>query len=386
MGNFISLKRNQKIDVKTVLQKIHESETDETSDESSDNSSEYQDKQTIPRYDPNFVYNETEGDDDEELIRKQYEQRLESREAEREPLDEDDNFMEEHISYSKIDKNEYLRIISLELEKPDSFYNSLDLAVYIKTKFLDYIKEQLDPKESQNLEIKMNQILDKLFESESFNRRINELRIIIGKTIDFVFQQDNEFISTYIITFIYDNYFAYNNEIEGDKSINISCSEGIIERFITVIGSVLEILCITKAECTNQLYIDLYKIINKPIDLNDFTQKWASEHLNTEYIQNMTASQRKQHFIEFITDEYYKQKVEQLNKNDLRNITQYANDLDAAGIFVRGEFGGYAKKNGNTKKNNKKNNKKNTKKKIKKNSKKNIKKNSKKNSKKNKKY
>lgn len=337
MGNKFSFTKNKKLDVQHTIEEVNKEQFNS------------EDEQDIDFDDDEF----------EQMITARYENI--ERERER---SQNNAFNEIHVSFFRINLNKYLDFIDNYIDKPNSYYESLNLKKNIEERFFTYMNNNFDESLKKSSVYKLIKILSKLFESDCYKLEINKWNILIGKTLEYVFKQDNKFISTYIITFINDNYGAYKEQLS-----NVSCSQGIIERFVTTISVVLEILCITNADCTDEQSIELYKILNNTIDINELTQKWAVEHLDTEKIQSMNMEDRKNHFISFITHQYALKKKQDISKQEMNNIIKYANELETAGIFERGYFGG--KKGQKLKKNKKYKTKKNKQKNIKKTKRKN---------------
>ena len=312
MGNKFSSGKKIKINILTAIEQLNKEKSIQNNDEEEDEEARWE--EMMAARERNREENET------------------IRERERE---NENAFNEIHVSFLKININKYLDFIDTYIDKPNSFYQELNLEEYIERNFFTYINSKFDGELKLTLRNNLAKILEKLFDSECYQTQLKSLRILIGKTIDYVFKQDDRFISTYIITFINDTFFVYKDELS-----SISCAQGIAERFVIIISPVLEILCITDANCTDQKSIELYKILNNTIDINDFTQKWAVEHLDTKEIQSMNKEERKKHFIDFIVYEYTLKKKQDPSKFEMGNIIKYANDLETAGIFERGYFGG----------------------------------------------
>jgi hypothetical protein len=315
MGNKFSFNKNNKLDVQKTIEQIN--------------------KDQIDHKIPDYIEDDIDDDEYDKMIASRYEDK-DKEESRRERERENENaFNEIHVAFFKIDLKKYLDFINYYIDKPESYYKSLNLEEFIENKFFTYIDSKFDEPLKSHLKSKFEKILNKLFQSECYRFSINKWRILLGKTIDYVFKQDDKFITTYIITFINDTYDTYKDGLD-----NVSCAEGIVERFVTIVSSVLEVLCITNADCTDQKSIELYKILTNTIDINEFTQQWAIEHLDTNAIQSMNKEDRKKHFIEFVEYQYALKKKQSLTKIEIDNILKYANDLDSAGIFERGYFGG----------------------------------------------
>jgi hypothetical protein len=331
MGNKFSLRKNEKLDVQKAIEQINKN--DDKHDDEYDDDEEERERMIASRY-----------------AEKDIEAEIASREHENE-----NDFNEIHVAFFRIDLKKYLDFISIYIDKPDSYYQNLNLNELIKNNFFTFIDSKFDEPLKTDIKTKLIKIFKKLFDSDEYKLSINKWRILIGKTIEYVFKQDDKFISTYIITFTNDSYNTYKDGLD-----SISCAQGIIERFVSIISSVLEILCITNADCTDEKSFELYKILNNTIDINEITQKWAVEHLDTDTIQNMSKEDRKRHFIEFTKNQYEIKNKQEPSQYQIDNILKYANDLDDAGIFERGYFGGkkYRRKIKKNKTNKKRNNRK----------------------------
>lgn len=329
MGNKIST--GKKNTVKKIIEQ-HEDEDDEN-DESGNGPPAY-----IPQ-----PYDESEDEDDEEELSRAIEARYKKQEEEEtkknRQRERDAAFNEIHVSFFRIDLKEYLNFIDSHIEPID--YNSLDLARFIEDNFFTFIEENFVEPFKRDLKFKLEKVFEKMVQSVCYTGQISKWKILLGKTIQYVFTRNNEFTKTYVITFTNDTYFGYKDELS-----SISCSQGIIERFITIISSVIEIICLTVATCDDEDLIMLYKILNNSIDINEFTQDWATEHLDTEIVQGMNKEERKTHFIKYIKNKYKAKKKQDLSPDDIRKIEKYADQLDDAEIFARGQFGGKTKKRG----------------------------------------
>ena len=209
---------------------------------------------------------------------------------------------------------------------------------------------------------KLNKILEKLRglgsdENEKYNK-------LIGKSVDFVMKQPKEFIEFYIRAFIQDCYHAYIGEH------TLSCVKGIIERFVFIVGDAAFAMC--PDDCENNTYVELQKLFGKKADKNELTQLWANAYLESDELKNMSKEQRKEHYINFMKNEYKKRDL--LGDENKQIIQKEADNLDY--VFESLQFGGKSKKTA------KKTAKKTSKRTSKKTSKKTAKKTSKKTSKK----
>ena len=217
---------------------------------------------------------------------------------------------------------QYLSIINQPHLPYGNIYN------YIKENF----KEQINQHFSDNKDAKLNELTTVL--TKISGRIPEEDKDLIGKTIDFAFSQDENFIKEYITTFLDETCKAYKGL--GDTT---SCVKGIIERFIINIGSTVQILC---AEgCENEQYKKLDKLFNNKLDLNAEAEQWfqLDEVKNMSEIQDETErkEKRKEHFINHMIQrakelQLYNQKLEEEIKKYATSIEYSFGDLQLGGF------------------------------------------------------
>ena len=158
-------------------------------------------------------------------------------------------------------------------------------------------------------------------------------KVLIGESIDFVWKQSNSFIHLYINTFIQDCFHAY----EGSEGM--SCVKGILERFFLLVGDTAYIMLQEDPE--NKTYANLAKFFGKQsIDINDFTQEWSNQFLESDELKDMTKKARKQHYIDFVKRKYIEQG--HTDRGTIDHIIKAADKIDY--VFDTLEFGGKAKK------------------------------------------
>jgi hypothetical protein len=244
------------------------------------------------------------------------------------------------------------------------------------------------PEEKEDYTKKINYIFGQVNNYDGFTSH----KGLFDSTIQFVSRQEDNFIEQYIRTLVDDCLNAYG---DGQQS----CLKGMTERIVTVLGEVARILTIGQnkddqnKDHQKPIYVELKTLFNigddgedESIDFNGLVQEWSTTYLedgekHNELLGLAEGEQRKQHFIDFMTNKY--KASDKYNDDVYKKISKAVEDYDNAGVFDRGSFGGKGKRKGrnNTKKNkgSKRNIKKikDTKKNIKKNkgSKKNIKKN-----------
>ena len=228
-----------------------------------------------------------------------------------------------HSAAAKINLKTYLEII--DMFETDNDYSSIKK--YIKLIFVPYITENFG-EESEQLIKKLKEILKKISKTLSESARTRNL---IGKTVDFVFEQPKEFTDFYVRTFIQDCYHAYSGE-QG-----MSCVNGILERFYMIVGDSVFAVC-PDGECDNPVYKELLKLFNKHIDKNALTQEWANLFLESEELKQMNNDQRKEHYINFMRQKY--RTADMLDEHTEGIIKEEATKLDEASVFDKLEFGG----------------------------------------------
>jgi hypothetical protein len=231
-----------------------------------------------------------------------------------------------HKASHKINMVRYMELIETN---PDIQYTDISKEAIVKK-----VKDLIIPKINENDIIKLNTVLEQLLYGYLWNTAVN--KNIIGKTIDFVFNQSNEFIEFYINAFIQDSYYAYDTDKEG---AGLSCADGIVERFYMVVGDTIFAIC-PEGYCENSIYKELLKVFGKPVNINNFTEEWATQYLESEEIKNMDKKSRKKHYIDFMRQKYAE--LNMLADYEDRIIKE-ANNLDY--VFVSLAFGG-----GNTRK------------------------------------
>ena len=258
-----------------------------------------------------------------------------------------------HHAADKVDLEEYIAIISEGLPEPN-YYTTLDnILDYVKPKFIDYIEAHFGI-EKDTYKTKLNLLLNKANLATAIkNKPIN--KIIVGKSVDFVFRQPEEFIDFYIHVFIQDCYHAYKGT--GDTS---SCVKGIFERFFMIVGDAAFSMCPDEEHCdvpNKEIYLKLLILFNKRADKNAFTQEWAERYLESPEIINMLPEDRKKHYIDFMKSKY--REVDLLDKSTEDLIQNEATQLNY--VFEGLHFGGGKNKtkrrNNKTKRNKTKRNK-----------------------------
>jgi hypothetical protein len=204
----------------------------------------------------------------------------------------------------------------------------------VRSKFVPLINRLFS--NSQQSVDQLNAVLQKV-NSAQYSREPKNINII-GKTVDFVLKQPDEFIEFYINAFIQDCYSAYQNG-------EMSCVAGIVERFYMIIGDAAYAMC-PDENCDNPTYTELLTLFGKKIDKNELTQEWADKYLESDELKNMSKSERKQHYINFMKSKY--QELGMLDETTKNLINREADNLDY--VFESLQFGG-KRRNKQTRKN-----------------------------------
>ena len=218
-----------------------------------------------------------------------------------------------HEKFAKIlaKQNEYLAII----DQPDK--QIPDIYSFIREEFTRNIIE-LFPNDNEKLN-EFNAAFNKI------NNRVppisNELKPLIIKSIDFAFSQDIDFKREYILVFLDESCRAYT----GPNPVNnLSCVNGIIERFITAVGGAVQVLCVSG--CENETYQKLDKLFNPKFNIAEAANEWWNTIAETAEIQILTKEQRKEDFMN-----YLRNKARELDNYDAQieqKIIEYANEID----------------------------------------------------------
>ena len=163
---------------------------------------------------------------------------------------------EVHNKYYKLMSKEQsiLRIIG---NTDNETYESMALIEYIIQQFVVYleeIKDTLTEYEFENILQKYEVMFEKIFDLiDELNPRYKRL---IYECVRFTFSQGSDFKEIYFKIFMDESCNAYGEN-------GMSCSEGIIERFVLSIGSTVQVLCIIEPTCgDNPQYVELNKIFN----------------------------------------------------------------------------------------------------------------------------
>jgi hypothetical protein len=111
-----------------------------------------------------------------------------------------------------------------------------------------------------------------------------------------------------------------------------------------IIGDAAYAMC-PDENCNNPIYTELLTLFGKKIDKNELTQEWAEKYLESDEIKNMSKSERKQHYIDFMKSKY--QELDMLDETTENLINKEADNIDY--VFESLQFGG-KKRNKQTRK------------------------------------
>ena len=152
---------------------------------------------------------------------------------------------------------------------------------------------------------KLDAILRRLQNSGKLNQ--DAVMKLVSDTIEFVLDQPTEFRVFYVTSFIQDCYHAYAQPSGQPYQTEqgMSCVKGIVERFVWIVGDAAQAMC---TETCTPLYQQLLNVFGKSkLDLNELTQQWNSDVLETDAFQDKakkTKEQVKQSFIQYMKEKY----------------------------------------------------------------------------------
>jgi hypothetical protein len=159
------------------------------------------------------------------------------------------------------------------------------------------------------LKINLGKVLERLQLSNKLDNP--KTRISIGKTIEFVELQPSDFYSTYLKHFVQDCYQAYDG---GDPDNNMSCVQGIVERFALSVGSASFTLC--PSNCVEQKleelesfknYAKLKELLGFTIQLTkeiirEYCQKWFENYNESPETTNLNKEERTAERLRLLTE------------------------------------------------------------------------------------
>jgi surface protein len=199
-----------------------------------------------------------------------------------------------------LNKDKYFEIIKLP-GHPDSIYTSINIVEYIKPKLLELI-QRVYPADAINVKTEeMNQILTTINNASELSEK-PDTKLLLGKTVDFLVTQSNEFVHFYLEALKYDCLNAYSS------GSPISCVKGMIERFYLTIGDTAYTLCPDPDTCNNPKYNELVSLFNKRVDKNELTQEWnktfLEDPIKKSELLKLNKDQRKDHYRQFMIQKY----------------------------------------------------------------------------------
>jgi surface protein len=248
-----------------------------------------------------------------------------------------------------LNKDKYFEIIGLPGQTNSMYYTSLpNVNNYIKPKLLELI-QRVYPADAINVKTaQMNQILTTINNARDLSEK-PDTKLLLGKTVDFLVTQSNEFVRFYLDTLKYDCLNAYSSDSP------ISCVKGMIERFYLTMGDTAYALCPDPDTCNNPKYNELVSLFNKRFDKNELTQEWnetfLEDPIKREDLLKLDKEERKDHYRQFMIQKYRDagqiptEKAKQMVLRDI--IEPEIVSLDY--VFDGLQFGGTKKKTGKNK-------------------------------------
>ena len=167
----------------------------------------------------------------------------------------------------------------LTIKDPTDYSNTNNIVDFIRPKLLNMVSYYDTPQINDTQ--KLIDILEKLNNATTV-RDDNTNKIFIGKIVTFVNTLPRDFQIQFIQGFINECSTAYGN-VDVYNPENISCSKGIVERFITTLGNTARNICILdKTNCITE-YKDIMETFVKQapeIDIPSLFEEW-SQRLET---------------------------------------------------------------------------------------------------------
>ena len=198
-----------------------------------------------------------------------------------------------------LNKNKYFEIIG---KPPDSIYTSINIINYIKPKLIELIKKVYPTTEVVSKTDEMNQILNTINIARELSEK-RDTKLLLGKTVDFLVTQSNEFVHFYLEALKYDCLNAYSTGTNRS-----SCVKGMIERFYLTMGDTAYALCPEPDTCANPTYNELVSLFNKRVDKNELTQEWNQTFLEDPIkkaeLLKLNKEERKDHYRQFMIQKY----------------------------------------------------------------------------------
>ena len=274
---------------------------------------------------------------------------VEEYEDEDDDEDEDEEIATEiHEAFNKHfrrNSEKYFEIISRcpAVNVDNHYLLQPNLIEHVKNKIYGYIDENYVQQEREPLKDQLKVIFDRVKNTTYMTEAEN--RILIGKTVDFILYQPDDFIKFYLSAFVHDCYYAYS---QGEGLERMSCTKGILERFYFLIGDSAFAVCPDNT-CDNEIYDkviyeDLQILFNKKIDraeFNSFSGEWANIHLQSEEVHNLSEEDRKKHYISFMIAKY-----NETGRDDdmaIEEINREADNFENINVFKDLAFGGKRK-------------------------------------------
>jgi hypothetical protein len=199
-----------------------------------------------------------------------------------------------------LNKDKYFEIIGLP-GQTDSTYYTTNIVIYITPKLIELIRTVYPAEEITKKIEEMNKILNTIYLAQELSEK-PEIKLLLGKTVDFLVTQSNEFVHFYLEALKYDCLNAYSS------GSPISCVKGMIERFYLTMGDTAYALCPDPDTCTNPKYNELVSLFNKRVDKNELTQEWnrifLEDPIKRERLNGLNKEQRKDHYRQFMIQKY----------------------------------------------------------------------------------
>ena len=162
----------------------------------------------------------------------------------------------------------------LTTKDPTDYSNTNNIVEFIKPKLLSMVTSYDTPQINDTQ--KLDDILDKLNNATTVRNDITN-KNFIGKIVTFVKTLPTNFQIQFIQGFINECSTAYGNT-EVYNPGNISCTKGIVERFITTLGNTARNICVLDEKNCLAEYKDITEAFVKQapiIDIPKLFEEWS---------------------------------------------------------------------------------------------------------------
>ena len=221
---------------------------------------------------------------------------------------------------------------------PIQNYNPI--SPYVINKFNNYIDNHFNDRD-QAWKNEQKRQLASIYEKFNYAayKDDEKIRKIMGRSVDFAFNQPEELVDLYVESYIQDNFFAYEYDPRMPDGDRRSCPKGIAERTLISLGEAINIYCDEHPDECNEQYQTLRNLLGL-LPMYTYVQQWSEKLDNNKAkYEAMSVEQRKQDFIDFMKNIY--RGFNNLTPRIEQRINEEAEKLGY--VFESLEFGGGSK-------------------------------------------